>query len=80
MVYDTNIIVTTEIVCSQWRSKGGGAMGAVRPGRHFLGAAKLRLYLKTKNREDLKKGRQKIWEGKKYFRALKKFFRGSNIL
>ena len=36
----------------------GGAMGAVRPGRHFLGAAKLRLYLK-------------IWERKKYIEGEK---------
>ena len=43
-------------------------MEAVRPGRHFLGgAAKLKLYLKTKNREDLKNSRQKNLGGKKNF-------------
>ena len=50
-------------------------MGAVRPGRHFLGAAKLRLYLKTKNRGS-KKGRQKIGGVKNNLGGAKKFFRG----
>ena len=40
------------------------------------GAAKLRLYLKTKNREDLKKGRQKNWGAKNNLGGDKKIFRG----
>ena len=40
-------------------------MGAVHPGQHFLGAAKLRSYLKTKNRKDLKKVAKKIGVGVK---------------
>ena len=38
----------------QWRSKGG-AMGAVRHGRHFLGGGKIEVIPKNKNRQDLKK-------------------------
>ena len=38
-------------------------MGRSVPGGIFWEAAKLRLYLKTKNRKDLKKGRQKNWGG-----------------
>ena len=58
-----------------------GGDGGGPPGRHFLvgGAAKLRLYLKTRNREDLKKAGQKNWgRGKKLFRG-KKIFRGQKF-
>ena len=55
----------TYLAQRQCRSKVGGAMGAVRPGRRFLGGGKIEvmLYLKTKNREDQKKVVKKIWEG-----------------
>ena len=43
----------TIVFVIQWRSKGGGT---VRSGRHFCGAAKLRLYLK-------------IWKGKSILRG-----------
>ena len=62
----------------QWRSKGG-RWGRSAPGGTFWGAAKLRLYLKTENRKDTKKGRQKIGVknnlggGKKIFRGTKNF-------
>ena len=44
-----------------------GQWGRSAPGGTFWGAAKLRLYLKTKNREELKKFVKKIEGGKNYF-------------
>ena len=38
-------------------------MGAVRPGRHFLGGGKIEVIAKNKNREDLKKDVRKNWGG-----------------
>ena len=35
---------------NQWRSKGG-AVGAVRPGRHFLGGGKIKVIPKNLERE-----------------------------
>ena len=43
----------------------GGRWGRSGPGSTFWGAAKLRLCLKTKNREDLKRSGQKIGVGGK---------------
>ena len=60
-----------QLIEAQWRSKGGGRWGQSASGGTFWGATKLRLYLKTKNRESLKKGSSKKLGG--IFRGTKNF-------
>ena len=60
------------LLFTQWRSKGGGGRwgrwGRSNPGGTFWGGGgKIDVILKNKNREDVKKGRQKNEGGAKNF-------------
>ena len=58
----------------------GGAMGAVRPWRHFWRGAKIDVIPKNKNREDVKKRSAKKWGvGQKNFFGVKEFLGGQKI-